>query len=140
MPSQTSPSRPLHVAFQAVPALGHINPGLGLVFELAARGHRVTYAMNAAFAPHVAAVGATPVIYESTPPWVFGPGTVAIDLSAAMMTFLDEAKAVLPQVEGAYQEDRPDVIVHDSGGWPTPILARRWKIPCVHFSPTFVAY
>jgi len=141
MPSSISPStRSLHIAFQAVPAPGHINPGLGLVSELAARGHRVTYAMNAAFAPHVAAAGATPVVYESTPGWVSGPGSEAIDPGAAMMAFLDEAKAVLPQVEAAYREDRPDVIVHDIGGWPAPILARRWQVPYVLLSPTFVAY
>jgi MGT family glycosyltransferase len=141
MPSPISSStRPLHVAFHAIPAPGHINPGLGLVSELAARGHRVTYAMNAAFAPHVATAGAVPVLYESTPPWVFGPGTVVVDGGAAMMAFLDEAKAVLPQVEAAYREDRPDVMVHDIGGWPAPILARKWRVPSVMFSPTFVGY
>ncbi len=131
---------PLHVAFQAVPAPGHINPGLGLVSELAARGHRVTYAMNAAFAPVVASAGATPLVYESTAPWADGPGTVVVDLGAAMMAFLDEAMAVLPQVRDAYDDDRPDVLVHDIGAWPAPILGRRWDIPCVVLSPTFVGY
>lgn len=132
--------RPLHVAFQAVPAAGHVNPGLGLVSELAARGHRVTYAINSAFAPRVAAAGATPVVYESTPTWVSGAGAPAVDPGAAMMAFLDEAKAVLPQVEAAYRADRPDVIVHDIGAWPAPILALRWNVPYVQLSPTFVAY
>lgn len=130
----------LHVAFQAVPAPGHINPGLGLVAELVGRGHGVSYAMNAAFASNVASAGATPVLYESTPPWTEGPGTVVVDLGAAMMAFLDEAKAVLPQVEAAYGDDRPDVIVHDIGAWPAAILARRWNVPSVVLSPTFVGY
>ncbi|MGH2943353.1 MAG: macrolide family glycosyltransferase [Solirubrobacteraceae bacterium] len=141
MPSPTPPAgRSLHISFQAVPAPGHINPGLGLVSELAARGHRVTYATNAAFAPHVAAAGASPVVYESTPAWADGPGGDAVDLGAAMTAFLGEAKAVLPQLEAAYGEDRPDLIVHDIGAWPAPILAARWDVPYVLLSPTFVAY
>ena len=80
------PARPLHVAFQSVPAPGHINPGLGLVSELAARGHRVTYATNAAFAPDVTAAGATPVVYESTPAWVTGPGSEAMRTGTFALT------------------------------------------------------
>jgi hypothetical protein len=32
---------------------------------------------------------------------------VVLDPGAAMMALLDEAKAVLPQIEAAYREDRP---------------------------------
>ena len=79
-------------------------------------------------------------MYESTPAWASGPGAEVMDPGGAMMAFLDEAKAVLPQIEAAYADDRPDAIVYDIGAWPARILARRWDVPAVLLSPTFVAY
>lgn len=130
----------LHVAFLSVPAAGHINPGLGLVAELVSRGHRVTYAVNAHFAARVVAAGATPLVYTSTPAWAHGPGAEVIEPGGEMTAFLDEAQAVLPQVEHALDGDRPDVLVYDIGAWPAPILAQRWSVPALLLSPTFVAY
>ncbi|WP_207918986.1 hypothetical protein [Saccharopolyspora karakumensis] len=45
--------RRAHVLFVSIPAHGHINPGLGLVAELAGRGHRVSYATTDEFTPQV---------------------------------------------------------------------------------------
>ncbi|GAA0592944.1 macrolide-inactivating glycosyltransferase [Kutzneria viridogrisea] len=135
------PEKSLHVAFMAVPAHGHVNPGLGLVTELAARGHRVTYAINEEFAPQVRAAGAEPVLYTSTFPSFDKPeADVPEEPAAGMTMFLDEFEAVLPQVEAAYEADRPDVLVYDIGAWQAPVLAERWGIPAIQLSGTYVGY
>ena len=140
VPPAAGPGRPLHVAFFSIPAAGHVHPGLGLVAELVGRGHRVTYAMNAAFAAPIAAAGATVVPYVSTPAWANGPDARVTAPGGEMMAFLAEAAAVLPQLLAAYAGDRPDVVVYDIGAWPAQVLAHRWGIPALQLSPTFVAY
>ncbi|MBA8826880.1 MGT family glycosyltransferase [Saccharopolyspora lacisalsi] len=132
---------PAHIAFMAAPAHGHVNPGLGLVTELVERGHRVTYAISDEFAPQVATAGAAPVVYESTLPSENDPEEQwPEDAVTGTNMFLDELVAVLPQIEDAYDGDRPDLIVHDIAGWQAPILAAKWGVPCVQLSPTHVAF
>lgn len=134
--------QPRHFAIFAVPAHGHVNPALGVVAELAARGHRVTYAVTEQFAPAVRAAGATPVIYETT--WPTTPEGRATqwdgDAVQAYTWFLDEAIHVLPQLAAAYAEDRPDVVLYDIGGYPGHVLAHQWGVPAVQLSPTYVAW
>ncbi|MFC7341430.1 macrolide family glycosyltransferase [Saccharopolyspora griseoalba] len=132
--------RAAHIAFFSIPAHGHVNPGLGLVAELAARGHRVSYATTHDFAPQVTEAGATPVVYRS-----LLPGSAGIsrdewpeDEAEAQQLFLDETKAVLPQVEEAFAADRPDLIIYDIAGFPALVLSEKWVIPRVQLSPTHV--
>lgn len=136
----------LHVAFMAIPAYGHVNPSLALVSELAARGHRVTYAIGAEFAQQVTEAGATAMPYTTTFPSLSIPEAGAAaepepktGSGNIMMMFLHELTAVLPQVRTAYANDVPDVIVHDIGAWHGPILAEGWGVPAVQLSPTYVA-
>nr|WP_205660440.1 macrolide family glycosyltransferase [Amycolatopsis antarctica] len=125
----------------AAPAHGHVNPSLALVRELVGRGHRVTFAINADFAPLVASAGARPVLYESTFPGIDAPDDVwPTDPVAGMRLFFDEFVATLPQIEAAYEDDRPDVVVYDIGGFPAPVLAARWGVRAIQLSPTHVAY
>ncbi|GAA3857456.1 glycosyltransferase [Saccharothrix violaceirubra] len=127
-----------HIAFFNVPAHGHVNPTLAVVVELVSRGHRVTYAVPEEFHDAVRHVGATPVPYTSSLPT--GDQEWPEEAAPAMALFLDEARVVLPQLEAAYAADVPDLVVYDIGAWTARLLAARWGVPAVQFSPTFVAY
>lgn len=134
---------PLHVAVVAAPAHGHVNPSLPVVRELAARGHRVSYAATAQFAPLVAAAGATPVVHTTT--WPTTPEGKRSQWSdpddvVAFRWFFEEAVHVLPQLAGAFAEDRPDVVLYDIGGYPGRVLARRWGVPALQLSSSYVAW
>ncbi len=124
----------MHISFMAVPEHGHINPGLPLVTELVARGHRVTYATTAKFADHVAAAGATPLLHTTT-----FPTRMPEDGEAGVQMFVDEFRAVTPQIEALYEGDRPDVIVCDIGAFQGTVLADRWGIPVVQISASYIA-
>ncbi|WP_285509014.1 macrolide family glycosyltransferase [Actinokineospora sp. NBRC 105648] len=125
----------------AVPAHGHVNPSLSLVAELVRRGHRVSFAINDEFAGLVSSAGAEVVRYTSTfPSEKDGRSTWPDDAVGAQRLFHDEFLAVTPQVEAAYSRDLPDAVVYDIGAWHAPVLAKRWGVPAVQLSPTFVAY
>jgi UDP:flavonoid glycosyltransferase YjiC (YdhE family) len=118
----------------AVPEHGHVHPGLPLVTELVARGHRVTYATTERFADVVAAAGATPLLHTTT-----FPERMPEDGDAGTRMFVTEYRAVTPQIEARYADDRPDVIVCDIGAFQGPVLADRWGIPVVQISASYVA-
>jgi UDP:flavonoid glycosyltransferase YjiC (YdhE family) len=118
----------------AVPEHGHINPGLPLVTELVARGHRVSYATTDRFADAVAQAGATPLLHTTT-----FPERMPEDGDDGVRMFLDEFHAVTPQIEKLYADDRPDVIVCDIGAFQGPVLADRWGIPVVQVSASYIA-
>jgi UDP:flavonoid glycosyltransferase YjiC (YdhE family) len=124
----------MHISFMAVPEHGHVHPGLPLVTELVARGHRVTYATTAQFADVVAKAGATPLLHTTT-----FPARMPEDGDAGTRMFVTEYRAVTPQIEALYAEDRPDVIVCDIGAFQGPVLADRWGIPVVQISASYVA-
>ncbi|MCW2919085.1 MAG: oleD [Actinomycetia bacterium] len=129
-----------HIAMFTVPAAGHIHPSLEIMRELTARGHRVTYTVTEEFAAAVEAVGAEPVSYTTTMPSEAGGGEYPEEEIPAITMFLNEAVHVLPQVTAVYEDDRPDLVLYDIGGWPGLVLARRWGVPAVQISPTFVAW
>ncbi|WP_405793498.1 macrolide-inactivating glycosyltransferase [Streptomyces sp. NBC_01506] len=134
----TSPHR-AHIAMFSIAAHGHVNPSLEVIRELVARGHRVSYAIPAAFADKVAGTGAEPVIYTSTLPmddadaW----GTELID---NLEPFLADGVQALPQLAEAFENDRPDLVISDITSYPAPILARRWGVPYIQLSPNLVAW
>ncbi|MFE9461987.1 nucleotide disphospho-sugar-binding domain-containing protein [Streptomyces californicus] len=57
-----------HIAVIGVPIVSHVLPGLGIVRELVARGHRVTCANDPAAADRITATGAELVPCDSTLP------------------------------------------------------------------------
>ncbi|MGH3938994.1 MAG: macrolide family glycosyltransferase [Pseudonocardiaceae bacterium] len=124
-----------------IPAHGHVNPSLAVIRELVDRGYRVTYSINEEFAPQVEAAGATPVLYRSTMPSEADPTSAySKDYLPAASMALDEAMAVLPQMEAAYDTDRPDLLLYDILGYTAPILAAKWDIPIIQLSPTHVVW
>lgn len=129
-----------HIAMFSIPAHGHVNPGLPVIAELVRRGWRVSYANTEDFRTAIEATGATLVPYQTTLPFHENPEKWADDMPSAVAAFLYEAIAVLPQLEKAYTEDRPDLVLYDIGAYCAPVLAHRWDLPIVQLSPTFVGW
>ena len=129
-----------HIAFFSIPAHGHVNPELGLVAELVRRGHRVTYAITEDFVAQIEETGATPVVHTSTLPSSDAGDKWPDDQFEALELFFAEAVAVLPQLEAAYADDRPDLVVYDIGATFAPVLGEKWGVPYVQLSPTHVAF
>ncbi len=129
-----------HIAMVSIPAPGHVNPSLEIIRELVARGHRVTYANDPAWAETVREVGAELVPYQSTLPFHREDAAWDGDVIEALRLFLDDAIAMLPQLRAAYENDRPDLFLYDIAGGPVRILGAQWRIPTVQLSPTYVAW
>lgn len=108
--------------------------------ELAARGHRVSYAIRESFAPMVAAGGAAPLVVESPLPEETAGEQWPTDPAAGMHLFLHEARVVLPQLEAALADDRPDAVCYDIGGYAGRALAQRWGLPLLQLSPSIVGW
>lgn len=127
-----------HIAFLNIPGHGHVNPTLPVVAELVARGHRVSYAIPSGFADIVKQAGATPIVHPTTLPT--DDAEWPEEMVPALNLFFTETRQVLPVLEAAFADDRPDVVVYDVGAWTARLLAARWGVPAIQFSPTFVAY
>ncbi|MEU9254848.1 macrolide family glycosyltransferase [Streptomyces sp. NPDC048270] len=130
---------PSHIAFFNFPAIGHVNPTLGVVEELVKRGHRVTCTVTDHFVPAIEAVGAEAVRYDS----VFGefyrsPYTEEANAGEGMRC-LDDATGLVEQVGPFYEKSRPDVIVHDFMSWGARFYGAKHDIPLVRLYPTYGA-
>ncbi|GAA3004395.1 macrolide family glycosyltransferase [Streptosporangium longisporum] len=132
-------TRRAHIAMVSIPAPGHVNPSIEVIRELAARGHRVTYANDPSYAEIVAEAGAEPVLYDSLLPKV-DSGTWPEDPVGQIDLFLRDAMAMLPTLRAAYENDRPDLFLYDIGGYAVRVLAENWGIPLMQLSPTYVAW
>ncbi len=131
--------RPHHIAMFTVPLPGHIYPSLEIIRELAARGHRVSYAITEEYAHLIRDAGAEPVVYSTAFPPASSDERPKDELAGAAL-FLEEAIHVSPQLATAYDSDQPDLILHDFGGYPGPVLAHRWGVPAVQIAPVFVPW
>lgn len=129
-----------HILMASIGAHGHVNPNLPVIAELVERGHRVSYAIPAVFAEVVASTGATPLIYLSRLPDESAGEQWPSGGVEAMSMFLDEAVQVLPQLEAALEDDRPDAVLYDIAAYPARVLAQRWSVPLVQLSPAMVAW
>jgi demethyllactenocin mycarosyltransferase len=138
----------MHVGFFGLPFAGHVNPTLGVVSELVARGHRVTYALPSVLTQRVAAAGARAVGYQTTLGDFGGPVAANDDperytsesLARVLRALLNETVASLPPLARAFADDRPDVVVHDApSSWAGRLLARRWRVPAMRSRPVFAA-
>jgi|UniRef100_A0AAU3HMJ1 MGT family glycosyltransferase len=126
-----------HIAFLNFPAIGHVNPTLGVVEELVKRGNRVTCTVTEHFVPAVRGVGAEPVVYES----VFGefyrsPYTAEANAGEGMRC-LNEATSLVQQVGPFYEKNKPDLIAHDFMAWGARFHAAKNDIPVVRLFPSY---
>ncbi|MER7234541.1 macrolide family glycosyltransferase [Streptomyces olivaceus] len=132
-----------HVAMVSIAHHGHVNPSLGIVRELVARGHRVSYAIpdEGDFVGRVRATGAEPRVWRSTLPaagddqsrW----GETRLDVAEL---FLRDAVQALPQLAELYRDDVPDLVLSDFSGWAARVLAHRWSVGYVQLSPQLVPW
>nr|WP_128981164.1 macrolide-inactivating glycosyltransferase [Streptomyces roseicoloratus] len=129
-----------HIAMFSIAAHGHVNPSLGVIRELVDRGHRVSYAIPAAFADKVAATGATPVVYGSTLPTDDDPDGWGSELIDHLELFLGDAVQALPQLAAAFDGDRPDLVLHDITSYPARVLAHTWGVPALSLWPNLVPW
>ncbi len=134
-------TRPAHIAMFSIAAHGHVNPSLEIIRELVARGHRVTYAIPPVFAEKVAATGAEVKPWHSTLPSPDDdPAAWGSTLLDHVEPFLADAIQALPRLIEAYDEDRPDLVLHDITSYPARVLAHRWGVPAISLSPNLVAW
>ncbi|MEU9297378.1 macrolide-inactivating glycosyltransferase [Streptomyces sp. NPDC048266] len=136
----TTTASPAHIAMFSIAAHGHVNPSLEVIRELVARGHRVSYAVPASFAEKVAETGATPVVYTSTLPTDDDPDAWGTELIDNIEPFLADAVQALPQLAAAFDEDRPDLVLHDITAYPAPVLAHTWGVPALSLWPNLVPW
>lgn len=127
----------MHIAMVSIPFPGHVNPSIEVIRELVARGHRVTYANDLSWRDQIEATGAAFKGYTSTLPKGNDWAGDSID---HLTLFLDDAIAMLPQLRGLFQNDRPDIFLYDIAGAPARLLAEEWSIPSMQLSPTYVAW
>lgn len=130
----------MHTLMVSIGAHGHVNPGLPVIAELVRRGHRVSYAIPDSFAEVVASTGATPVGYVSQLPDESRADQWPEGGVEAMSLFLDELISVFPQLEAAFEDDRPDLVLYDIAGYAGRALAHRWSLPLLQLSPAMVAW
>ncbi|MEW2166213.1 macrolide-inactivating glycosyltransferase [Streptomyces sp. NPDC007084] len=133
-------SRPAHIAMFSIAAHGHVNPGIEVIRELVARGHRVTYAIPPAFADRIAETGAEPKLWNSTLPTDDDPDAWGTELIDNIEPFLTDAFQAEPQLAAAYAGDEPDLVLYDITAYPARVLAHRWGVPIVQLSPSMVAW
>jgi len=126
-----------HVAIFNCAEHGHVNPTVGLVKALVARGYRVSYTTSAEFAPLISACGAAPVIYQPTfskeKPRPEDMGHVVVELAK-------EATQTYDTLFNAFVDDCPDIIAYGPLSWLGKIFSGLWDIPSIALNPTHVNY
>ncbi|WEO93421.1 macrolide family glycosyltransferase [Streptomyces sp. FXJ1.172] len=120
------------------PLAGHVLPGLEIIRELVARGHRVTYANAGPAGELVTSTGAELVGVASTLP-VAGRDWPQDPIVSASL-FLDEAMAVLPQLHAVYDDDPADLYLYDAGAYAGRALAEAQGRGLVQLSASQVAW
>ncbi|MCQ4212353.1 MULTISPECIES: macrolide family glycosyltransferase [Streptomyces] len=127
-----------HIAMVGSPIVSHVLPGIEVIRELVARGHRVTYAADPVVADLITATGAEFVPVTTTLP--VADNNWPTDPIAAMTLFLDDAVQTLTQLHAHYDEDPADLYLYDIGSYAGRALAESQGRPLVQLSPTFVAW
>ncbi|MFE4515555.1 macrolide family glycosyltransferase [Kitasatospora sp. NPDC056783] len=124
----------------SVPAHGHVNPGLAVIAELVARGHRVSYVNDPSFRETVESTGAAFVPYPTRLPLADDPDGWPQDPVAIQDVFLDDALSMWPVLLEVFEEDRPDLVLCDIAGFAGRALGERLGVPVVQLSPAFVGW
>ncbi|HTY35339.1 macrolide family glycosyltransferase [Mycobacterium sp.] len=123
-----------HILVVNVQGHGHVYPSLGLVSELARRGHRISFVTTPLFAEEVAAVGATVVPYKSEFDNFHVPDVVKQEDAETQLhlVYIRENMAVLRAAEEGLRDDPPDLVVYDVFPFIAGrLLAKTWNRPAV---------
>jgi len=101
-----------HIAFFSPAAAGHINRALGMLSELIARGHRVSFTTTETYAGRVVDAGVEIVRFTTAiAPLPDKPSNLnRTDLSRSLMDDVAETKTQCAALPGWYRGSRPDLI------------------------------
>ena len=134
----------MKVLFAAVAAHGHISPMLPLADAFAAAGHDVSFATGADLCPYVTSRGHAAVAAglsseeQRTLATAARPADLAKrdGMTFALGTLFPRLHAprMLPDLLAAIDRLRPDLIVHESGEFASPIAGTLRGVPWVHHS------
>ncbi len=116
----------IHAAFFVFPEYADTVPTLSVVSTLVRRGYRVSYVTTDRFARDIAELGAE---FIRCPALSKEPA----DESPFHTLTAETLSAITP----FYEQNRPDVVIHDTVSLPGWILANRWQTPAIQVSPDF---
>lgn len=129
------------IVFFCIPAHGHTNPTLGVVTELIARGHDVTYYSYNMMREKIEATGATFVACDNfdmeqklTPK---DATRIGKDLAFSTKILVDTTLALDDKICADMEANRPDCIVADSMATWGKAVALKLNIPFVCSTTTF---
>lgn len=129
------------IVFFCIPAHGHTNPTLGVVKELIARGHEVTYYSYESFREKIEATGATFVACDEfdAEQKVDPKDAVKVgkDLAFSTKLLVDTTLALNDSVCKEMERLKPDCIVADSMAVWGKAVALKMGIPFVSSTTTF---
>jgi MGT family glycosyltransferase len=122
--------------FFGTPAHGHVNPTLGVVRELIARGETVVYFATEEFRAKIEAAGAEFRGYESVVPDADGAqftftAQQAGNIFSMAALVMEKTLRVMPGLIELTGRDRPDYILHDAISVWGKHLAWRLGVPAV---------
>jgi len=126
------------VLFNLPGAAGHINPTVGVVSELIARGERVIYYAGEDNRQQFEALGATFRTYHPFFEYQHS-AEVATSLGAATFMMLDHAERALTGLVEVMEKDKPDYILYDSCCMFGKYLAKRLGVPGICLVTTIVS-
>ncbi|WP_342772787.1 macrolide family glycosyltransferase [Actinokineospora cianjurensis] len=115
--------------FVTLSGAGHINPTLGVVAELQARGHQVRYASGEDVA------GVERVALPQLPPFVPRVGEFVDILGAWYLHYFGATAAAYPVLRAHIAADPPDIVCYDATNWPARLIAAEFGIPAVRTVP-----
>ena len=130
---------PVNIVFFSIPAWGHTNPTVGVVRELAARGHTVRYYSFAPFREKLEEAGAQVVLCDDFLP----PAPADLDARmgkdfACLIEMVTDTTLTLDEKVMAELADfLPDIIVSDSVCFWGKLFAKKLGVPYVCSTTTF---
>jgi MGT family glycosyltransferase len=129
----------LNVVFLVPPTVGHVNPTLPLVEELAVRGHRVRYVTGPATVRAVKLTGAEPIeVPLAVQDLVVDESGFSTTRMAEMLDrFADDVRSVSPAIVEALRADPPDVVCHDGLFFIGSSVAALFDVPEIRLVPHF---
>ncbi|MBA0052616.1 oleandomycin glycosyltransferase [Streptomyces sp. AJS327] len=129
------------IAFFSVAAHGHVSPTFGVVEELVARGHRVTYFTTGAFAERLAGLGASVCRYDiAAPASQSRRAFTDNDPGALPLFFLHGSEERIALAEREFADGAPDLVVYDNTvPFAGRALARRWGCRAAQFFPSLAS-
>ena len=129
------------IAFFSIPAFGHTNPTLGLVRELRARGHQVSYYSYEKFRSRIEGAGAHFISCDGFDAQLAlrpeDGARIALDPAFSIHVLVETTLALDAMVCREMERERPECVVADSMAVWGKAAAMKLNIPFVSSTTTF---